>query len=297
MRIAVVPKCTTHSFWMNVHGGALQAQAELRAAGIPVEIVWKGTLQEDNRTAQIDILENFIGQRVAGIVLAPLDSAALVPPVKMATAAGIPTIVIDSGLDYPGIVSYIATGNLEAGRQAGRGLGELLGGKGKVIMLRNMVGSASTEEREQGFLEVMQAYPDIELLSINQYGGANRDTAYTAAQSLMSRFGSQVDGVFTCNESTTNGMLLALREIGRAGTVSFIGFDAGEQNLEGLRKGEIHGLVIQDPFRMGYLGVMMMHAHLSGEEVAPLIDTGIRLVTPADLADPEIWRHLNPLLD
>lgn len=295
-RLAVIPKGTTHSFWQSIHAGARKAEEELIANGQPVEVIWKGPLQEDDRAAQIDVVETFIARGVDGMVLAPLDATALVPPVRTARQNGIPVVVIDSGIETD-VTSFVATDNFAAGRLAGEHLASRLGGTGKIILLRYMVGSASTEAREAGFLEAMGEHPGIELLSTSQHGGATRDTAYTAAQNLLNRFGGEVDGVFTPNESTTNSMLLALRGIGRAGEVHFVGFDGGQQNLEALRAGDLHGLVLQDPFRMGYLGVMTMAAHLRGEDVEPMIDTGAKLLTPENIDEPAMQDLVNPPLD
>jgi len=159
-----------------------------------------------------------------------------------------------------------------------------------------MVGSASTEAREAGFLKAVSRFPDIEVLSSNQYGGATRETAYTAAQNLLNRFGGRVDGIFTPNESTTNAMLLALRAIGRAKSVKFVGFDGGEQNIQGLKAGDIDGIVVQDPFRMGYLGVKLAVDHLHGLSVDRRFDTGVQLVTLENLDRSDIQEVIYPPL-
>ena len=207
-------------------------------------------------------------------------------------------MVINSGLNYDKYVSFVATDNFNGGQIAGEYLADLLNGKGKVIMLRVLVGSASGTAREEGFLKVMRRFPEIELLSTNKYAGATRDTAQSASQNILNRFGDEVDGIYTPNESSTNGMLLALRAIGRAeGEVKFVGFDGGDQNVQGLKKGDIHGLVIQDPFRMGYLGVKTMIEYLQGMKVEKRIDTGATLVTLDNLRDEEIQNRLFPPLD
>ena len=141
--IAVVPKATSHEFWKSVHAGAVQGE---KAAG--VRIVWKGPLTESDREAQINLVQDFIAQNVDGICLAPLDSQALIPVVREARLANIPTVIFDSGLDdADGIVSFVATDYYRGGQIAGRHLGQLLGGRGRVIVLRQAVGSQSREHR------------------------------------------------------------------------------------------------------------------------------------------------------
>jgi len=244
-------------------------------------------------------VENFIGQHVSAIVLAPLDKKALAAPVETAVRGKIPVIVIDSGLESKAQSSFVATDNREGGRIAARNLGHLLGGKGNVIMLRYAVGSASTEEREAGFLEVMQHdFPAIKLLSTDQHAGATRDSAKRVAENLLSRYGTLVNGVFASNESSASGMLLALRDAGLAGgKVKFVAFDSGETLNAGLQAGDVQGFVVQNPLNMGYLGVKTVVAVLRGEKVPARIDTGVGFVTKENFNDPAMADIVHPPLD
>src|SRR5688572_11987849 len=251
-KIAVIPKGTTHEFWKSINAGAKKAEQELKAQGINVQIIWKGPLKEDDREQQIQVVENFVAQRVSGIVLAPLDRKGLVAPVETAVRGKIPVVIIDSGLESKAPVSSASTDNREGRRIAARNLGRLLGGKGNVIMLRYAVGSASTEQREEGFLEVMKKnFSNIKLISTDQHAGATRESAKRTAENLLNRFGRQVNGVFASNESSAAGMLLALRDAGLAGgKVKFVAFDSGETLNAGLKAGDVQGMVVQNPMRM-----------------------------------------------
>ena len=295
-QIAVIPKGTTYEFWKSLHAGALQAAQELTAAGTPVRIIWKGSLREDDRDGQIQVVENFIGRQVSGIVLAPLDNRALVAPVEEAVAAGIPVVIIDSSLRTNQIASFVATDNRQGGRLAARRLGQLLHGRGKAILLRYAVGSASTLEREAGFLEVMRSeFPAITLLSTEQYAGASRDSAKSVSENLLNRYGAQVNGVFASNESAASGLLLALRDAGLAGgRVKFVGFDAGQTLIAGLRSGDVQGLVLQDPFKMGYVGVETMVAVLRHRPVPAQVATSVGLATPENMNEPAEAALLHP---
>jgi ribose transport system substrate-binding protein len=296
--IAVIPKGTTHEFWKSIHAGAEKARLELAARGVNVTVIWKGPLKEDDREQQIQVVENFIGRRVDGIVLAPLDRKALVGPVETAVAGKIPVVIIDSDLESKRYACFVATDNREGGRIAARQLGRLLGGRGNALMLRLAVGSASTEEREEGFLEVMKRdFPGIRLLSTDQHAGATRDTAKRTAETLLARYGAQVNGIFACNESSAAGMLLALRDAGLAGgKVKFVGFDSGETLNAGLQAGDIQGLVVQNPMNMGYLGVKTLVAVLRGEQVPARIDTGVGFVTKENFDDPALADIVHPPL-
>ncbi|HEX6212176.1 MAG TPA: substrate-binding domain-containing protein, partial [Methylomirabilota bacterium] len=256
---------------------------------------WKGPLREDDREQQVQVVEGFLSQGVSGIVLAPLDERALVRPVEEARRAGIPTVVIDSDLASEEIVSFVATDNREGGALAADRMAELLDGKGKVLLLRYQEGSASTTDRENGFLDrIREAHPGIEVLSSDQYAGPTRDTGKRAAENLLNRHGREIRGVFCVNESSTHGMLLALQDAGRAGQLRFIGFDASPTFLEALASGQMHGLVVQNPMNMGYLGVKTMVAHIQEQPVERRIDTGVWMITPENLDDPETAELLRP---
>jgi ribose transport system substrate-binding protein len=292
--IAVIPKGTTHEFWKSIHAGAVKASRELK-----VDIIWKGPLREDDRDQQISVVEDFISRGVNGIVLAPLDDIALRAPVSNATRAGIPVVIIDSDLKSEDYVSFVATDNHLGGVMGGRELGRLLGGKGRVIMLRCLEGSASTDNRERGFLDAMKEFPDITVVSANQYGGPTVETAYRASENLLAPLkGSAgkltIDGIFAVNESTTFGMLRALQDAGCAGNVFFVGFDSSTKLVEALHNNHLNALVLQNPFRMGYEGVTTLVKHLRGEKVERKVDTGVTLVTPENMNQPDIKQLISP---
>ena len=297
--IAVIPKGTTHEFWKSINAGAVKAQRELGEQGTKVEVIWKGPLREDDRDQQIQVVENFMARRVSAIVLAPLDSQALVKPVHNAILAKVPVVIMDSDLKSDEYVSFVATDNYKGGKLAGEEMGRLLGGKGNVILLRYAMGSASTEAREKGFLDALKAkYPEIKLISSDQHAGATRETAYQTSQNLLNRFGREVNGVFCPCEPPTIAMTKALRDIGLAGgKVKMVGFDAGSQSVLDLKNGDVQALVVQNPMLMGYLGVTTAVKYLRGEKVEKRIDTGVTLVTPTNMEQPEIKDLLHPPFD
>lgn len=300
LKIAVVPKGTTHEFWKSVHAGAVKASREL-----DVDIVWKGPLKEDDLKAQIDVVNTFVAQGVSGIVLAPLNDSALRAPVKAAAQAKIPVVVFDSDLQGDQHVSFVATDNQAAGKLAADGMAAKLAaggaaatpGKRNVIVLRYQEGSASTQNREKGFLDGIKGKPGLELVSDNQYGGATTESAFQKAESLLVAHkagAGAVDGIFTPNESTTFGMLQALKKSGVNKKVKFYGFDSSDKLVAALKDGDIDGLVVQDPFNMGYLAVKTMTEHLRGKPVEKRIDTGARLVEKESLDDPAVKAIMSP---
>lgn len=288
-QIAVVPKGTTHEFWKSVHAGSVKAARELG-----VDVIWKGPVREDDRDEQIKVLEAFLSRGVAGIVVAPLDDRALVPVLKDASARAIPVVVIDSGIQWDGQVSFVATDNEKAGALAAERLGALLSGRGQVIVMRYQEGSASTMARESGFLAALaQKFPELRVVSSNRYAGATTESAYATAENLLSTH-KDVTGIFCPNESTTFGMLRALEASDRAGKLRFVGFDASAKLVEALGQGKIDGLVVQNPLRMGELGVQALVQKLQGKSVPKRIDTGASMVTRDNMQQPEMQALLAP---
>ncbi|HEY1381008.1 MAG TPA: substrate-binding domain-containing protein [Gemmataceae bacterium] len=277
-RIAVIPKGMTHEFWQSIHRGAVRAADDLRATDdLNVEVIWDGPLRERDALAQIRIVDRRVSTRVDGIVLAPQHSQTMVAPVKRAVEQGVPVVIIDSGLEHPELtVKYVATDNRNGGRLAAGRLLQTLRAEGKteprVVLFRYAVGSESTEQRENGFLDVVRADPSVKLVSDNKYAGATKDSAMREASPLLNQFRDQdgnptIDGIFCCNESSAEGMLDSLRSLGMERKVKLVGFDSGEPLMQAVAAGTIDALILQDPYRMGYLGTWTMVQHLRGYEV------------------------------
>ena len=293
LRIAVIPKGTTHEFWKMGEAGAKKAGNELG-----IDIIWKGPQKENDRAGQIKVVENFITQGVDGIALAPLDDKALVRSVAEAKNAGIKVAVWDSGLDESAgdaVISSVMTNNFAAGQDCGKRLAMLMNGSGKVLMLRHAVNHDSTTKREEGFLDgIKKAAPGIELLSIDQRGGVSIDEAMKVSESLLNQFGDQVDGVFTPNESTTQGMLRALDQASLAGKFPFVGFDTNEALLQGLKDKKVSALAVQDPFQMGYTAVRNIFNSIQQKPFEANVDTGAVLLDLENIDTEEIQKIINP---
>jgi len=293
LTIAVIPMGTTHEYWKAIHAGAVKAAREEG-----VELVWKGPQKEDDRAQQIAVVEDMVSRRVDGIVLAPLDSKGLQKPIAEARRAGIPSVIVDSGLEGGDYISFIATDNYQGGQLGARRLAESLGDRGTAILMRVMVGAESTMRREQGFLDEIRKHPSIRILSDNQHGGITTESAYQTGENLLNRF-PEVEGVFCPNESTTFGMLRALTDAGKAGRVKFVGFDSSDKLIAALRQGTLHGLVLQNPFRMGELGVRTLARRLRDPRarIEKRVDTGAVVATPENMDKPEVRLLLSPPLE
>lgn len=296
--VAVIPKGMTQEFWKSVQAGANKAAQEL-----DVRIVWKGPTKQDDTDEQVGVMESMIVRGVNAIVVAPVDDVGLVAPIEDAMRQEIPVVIIDSGLQSEQFVSFVATDNYQGGVVAAHHIAELLDKKGKLIALRNQIGSASTMNREAGFLDTLaKEYPDVEVISSEQRAGSTTAAAQQKAEQLLGRFttadgGFAADAIFTSCEPVTFGMLLAMQAVDLVGKVKHVGFDASPQLVRGLRAKHIDALIVQNPFRMGYDGVKTVCAHLKGESIEKRIDTGVHLVTPSNMDDPENKELLEPELD
>jgi ribose transport system substrate-binding protein len=298
IKIAVIPKGLTHDFWKHVHQGADDAARDLGN----VEIVYQGPAVENDKVGQITMIENVISSGVKGIVLAPLDDKALVAPIEKAVAANIPVVVIDSDVNTDKYVSFVATDNEQGGHMAGAEMIRLLGGKGRIVVLRYNAGSASTDKREKGFIDEIETNgKGITIVSKDQYAGPKLGDAAKASENLLAAYmkpdgSADIDGVYCPNESSTAGMLRVLVGKGWAGKVKFVGFDASPDLVAGLSKGSISALVVQDPVKMGYLGVKTLIEYLTKKNEKPdrMMDTGAVLVTKENMGQPNIQTLIAP---
>jgi ribose transport system substrate-binding protein len=281
LEIAVIPKGATHPFWKSVRAGAEAAGKEFNC-----RIQWNSPERENDRERQIQIIEDFIARKVSGVVLAPLDRKALIPSVEKLQQIGIPCVIVDSAVDTDKYLTYAATDNYLGGSMAAKRMGEILGGKGNVIVVKYAQGSASTMAREDGFFDtIKKEFPGITIVD-SKYGLDTVETALATSEDLLTR-NKDVQGLYAVNTSTAVGALQAIHSQKRTG-IKMIGFDAEKTLLDALKNGEIDGLVVQDPFKMGYEGVKCIALHAKGQSVPKKIDTGVALVTKANLEDPKV---------
>jgi ribose transport system substrate-binding protein len=305
-RVAVIPKGLTHEFWQSIHRGAQRAAEDLTAQGVVTEVLWDGPLKESDAIEQINLIQQKAGMGIQGLVLAPQNKD-MIDPVRDVVRKGIPVVIIDSGLDKKAleeepdlIVKYVATNNYNGGKLAAQHLLDVLAKEGKkapkLVLFRYAVGSESTEQREQGFLDHVKqeiarqkqaGEPPIQIVSSDKYAGPTVDTAEKEAGPLLNQLRDQdIDGIFTVNESATEGMRAALRSIGLNKKVRLMGFDASEPLLQAVKEGDADGLIVQDPYRMGYLGVWILVQHLEGYDVSKGgrdLGTGEYVLTPQNI--------------
>lgn len=285
-RIAVIPKGTSHLFWLSVQRGALDAGKEFG-----VDVLWNGAQSETDYARQIQIVDSMVAQHVDGMVIAASERKALVAPVDRAVAAGIPVTVFDSGLESTNYLSYVATDNVEAGRLGARTLANMLGGKGKVALLAHAPGSASTMDRERGFTEVLEKeFPNLKLVA-TQFGMSDRAKARSAAENILTAH-PDLDGLFASSEPSSTGTALALTARGAAEKVKLVAFDSSDSMIEDLRNGAIDAMVVQDPHKMGFEAVKTIVDKLAGRTPPARIDLHARVIKKEDLDKADVRQLL-----
>lgn len=288
--IGVVPKATSHVFWVAVEKGAKAAGKELN-----VDVEWNGAPSETDYARQIQIVDSMINRRVDGLAVAATERKALVASVDRAMKQGIPVTIFDSGIEGNNFMSYVATNNYEGGQLAGRALAKLIGGKGKVGLIMHAPGSASTMDRERGFTEVLaKEFPEV-TIAATQYGMSDRSKARAAAENILTAH-PDLNGFFGSSEPSTTGASLAVKARGLAGKVKVVAFDASDNLVEDMKAGAIQAMVVQDPFQMGFDAVRTLVDKLNGKTPPKRIDLSAKVIYAEDMTKPENQRLLSPEL-
>jgi ribose transport system substrate-binding protein len=269
--IAVVPKGTSHVFWLQVEEGARAAGKEFHAT-----ILWSGPQQETEYARQIEIVDSMIARHVDGLAVAAADRQILNASLERAAAAKIPVTVFDSGVDSDKYMTFVATDNLAAGGLAARKLAELLGGKGTVAVMGHAPGSFSTMDRERGFTETLaKEFPGIRVVA-TQFSMADPAKGMAAAENILTAH-PELSGMFASSEPSSVGVARAIRARGLAGKVKFVAFDSTEGLKADEKAGVIQALVVQDPYKIGYEAVRTLCVKLDGGEPPKRVDLAARV--------------------
>jgi len=265
IKIELVSKGYQHEFWRSVEAGAKKAGEELG-----VEVNFIGPEKETEIGKQVGMVENAINKKVSALGIAALDPDALAVVAKKAMDAQIPVVTFDSNVKDDITSSFIATDNKAAGAMAGEQLAKLINGKGKVAIVSHNPGTTTAIEREAGFREALAKYPDIKILN-TQFSDGDKSKALAITLDIK-----------------------GVEEKGLTGKVALVGIDSSEDLAKFLEKGVISGLVIQDPYNMGYQTVQQLYKLSKGEKVEKRIDTGAILVTKENMNNEDIVKKMFP---
>lgn len=272
--IGMVPAGTS-AFWSELEAGARRTAGELQ-----LELYTRGPAQEGSVEVQLQLIDRVLAQGCKALIIAPAGDA-VDTRVTALRAEGIPTVYVDRDVAGDGAYALVATDNFLAGQLAGQQLAERLGRGGRIGMLRLRPGLQSTEERERGFLLAAQA-TGLQVVFDTYLGDDRQRIAEALSQQLP-----KLDGLFSPNGTSSRATLAALRQLGKAGTLDFVGFDGGDLLFDAVREGEIHALLLQQPQAMGDHAVRLVHRALSGERAISRLQLLLepRVVTARDLAE------------
>jgi ribose transport system substrate-binding protein len=287
-RIGVIPKATWHLFFVSVHAGAQQAGRDLG-----VEVIWNGPNDETDYTRQIQIVDAMIARQVDALAISATDERALVAPLERAQRAGIPVSVFDSAVNFEDYVSFVATDNSGAGGLGARALAGLISSRGKVAVVMQQPGGASTGQRERAFDETMgKEFPGVQIVA-RQFAMGDRARARAAAENILTAH-PDLAGLFSSSEAGTIGSIQAIRSRNLSGKVKLVGFDSSGIHIEALRDGTLDATLVQDPFRIGYEAVKSLSEKLNGRSPSKRLDLPARVIMKADLEKPDVKALLFP---
>jgi ribose transport system substrate-binding protein len=270
------------------------------AADFGVEIVMPQYPATWGATEQTPILDAMVARGdLDYIILAPVDKEQMIAPLQAAVDAGIRIITVDTFLgdgDYVNgpvtfPISYIGSDNVEGGRIAAEALAAKLGGKGKVYVQNTTVGTSTTEQRGQGFMEGIAEYPDMQVVGMD-YNGDNASVAADQTAAVLQRE-PDLAGIFGVNVFSAIGAGNAVKNAGLEGVVDVIAFDATKDAIENLRNGVVSMVIAQKPYDMGYLGVEFALADWRGVTSLPTrVTTGYAVITRDNVDDPAVARFI-----
>lgn len=280
--IGVVPKATSHLFFVTIHSGVNKAASDFN-----VNVIWNGPSEETDHARQIQIVESMISQHVDAMAISATDERALAAVVKKAIENGIPVTLFDSGTNVDGYVSFIATDNRGAGVTAARTLAHLIGNRGNIAMVMHKPGGTSTVLREQGFEDTMaREFPNVKIVA-RQFGMSDEARSLAVAENILSAH-PNLSGIFASSEASSLGSMQAIKLRGVSGKVHLITFDSSKTHIESLRDGTIDVMLVQDAFRIGYEAVRSLAVKLVGGSPAPQMELPARAIVKADLDKPDV---------
>jgi len=258
-KISVVLKALNSDYWKTVESGAKDAANEL---GVEVSVV--GPSAETQVMEQFNMLQDQLIRDIDVLVVAPLRPTTLTPIFEQAKQSGIPVLLIDTDAPWEGKVTFIGTGNYEAGRQAGEYMLQKLPDGGNVVIIRGAMGDLTHDERTNGFLDAIEG-TDIKVVAI-QAANSERGMGMDVMQNLLQAH-PDIDGVYATNDEMALGALRAIQTAGIEKDIVTIGFDGTPDALKSVRDGGLTATIKQDSYMIGYYGIEYAVKYLNGEIV------------------------------
>ena len=282
--IVFIPKSTSATFYLFLVKGAQDKAKEL---GYTVDYL--GPATEADVAAQVDFVRSIVKKHPAGILLAALDSKALIPPIEEAMKAGVPVAMVDSGVDSDAPVASVITDQVKGGMLAGEATAKLLGEKGLVADHGIQAGSVSAG-RSKGFQEAIANFKGMKALPTKWTDADTTKSMNISTDELTAH--PDLKGIFNACAASA-GDAQAVKARGLAGKVKIVAFDPSPEILPLFEEGTIQAIISQDPYQMGYQGVAAIDAFKKGK---PIADKNVLLapvlITPENYKSPEVQKLL-----
>lgn len=287
--IDFILKSRNGSYWNTIQMGANEAAKEFN-----VNLNITAPDYEDQSEQQIKMVEDAIERKVDAIVLAASDYNALSDVVDKAHESKIPVIIVDSGVNTHKVNSVISTNNVDAGNAAGEGMIKLVGENSKIAIIGFVKDAKSEEEREMGVFNALSSHPDVKVVA-KEYCLSDEKAAENIARKIIYD-NKNIDGIIALNEASAVGAATAIDELGLARKVKIIGFDCTEEIVSFIENGVIQATVIQNPFKMAYLGVKYAAMVARGQKVPGSIDLGYKVINKGNIYYSENEKLVFPFL-
>lgn len=280
--IPLISKGFQHQFWQAVKQGAEKAATQFN-----VRIDFQGPENESQVDKQLEMLQTVLNQKPSALCFAALDSKAAIPLLQKFKDAKIPVIGFDSGVDSDIPLATAATDNLKAAGTAADKMAALIGGAGEVAIVAHDQTSRTGIDRVKGFTDQIKAkYPNIKIVA-TQYGGGDQLKSTDLTKAIL-QANPNLKGVFGANEGSAIGVLNGVKESGKSGKVTVIGYDSGQQQMDAIRAGTMAGAITQDPIGIGFKCVEAATKALKGEKLDKNIDTGFKYYDKTNIDNPDI---------
>ncbi len=276
--ISMISKGEQHQFWISVKEGATKAALDYN-----VDMTFEGPPTENDVEAQVDMLKLALNRKTDVICLAAIDTEAVLPYVEQAVEQGIPVIGFDSGIESDLITTCVCTDDFDASSFAADKMAELIDGRGDIAVLSH---SECITNRVDGFKQGMEKYPNIKIIEV-AYSSAGVLESTLRAKKLLTEH-PNLKGVFATNEGTSVGVVNAVKELGKEGNVSVVGFDSGILQLQAIRDGVESGAITQNPVAIGYKTIEAAMKIVHGESLEKVIDTGYYWYDQSNIDDETI---------
>lgn len=291
-RIVVIVKATTSQFWATVFTGA-----DAAAKTLGVQISKLGAQAETDVAGEVSIMENAISSHPAAIVVAATNAQALAQPIEHATEAGIPVIVIDSNANTTKYVTFLATNNVTGGEKAADEVAACVKARtgkqeGPVAYLTALAGAQSLNDRDKGFVDQLKKYPGLKIVE-HRTGNNDPARALSDSEDVLTRHPDLV-GMFADNELEGDGAGRAIQEKSLGQKICAVAFDTSDQEVAFVRSGNLDGLIVQNPFMMGYAGVWYGLEASKGAVLPKYVDSGVHVATKSNIDSPAMQGLLDP---